>query len=85
MVAVPLKINRKRKVFGIGHKRGIEISSAGIRWVEVKYDGAAPFIVGSAIERIPEGLVVPSFAKENIDDKKSLKNHIINTIPAGKR
>lgn len=65
--------------------RGLDIADDGIRWAETKGGSLKPQLIQSACGKIPEGLVKPSFAKENIIDKEALRARILETIPAGKR
>lgn len=72
-------------MFGSRFKRGIDISPGGIRWVEMKGGASSAVIAGAASGEIPEGLVNPAFSKENVTDRESLKSHLIDVIPAGRR
>ncbi len=69
----------------MGIKRGLDISSRGIRWVEIRGDGQKAKLCQSACTVIAGKMVSPAFASENIPDKQALKAELLNTIPAGKR
>lgn len=66
-------------------KRGISISPSFLSWVEVGGALSQPAINSSSIEPLPEGLVIPSFARENVSDPSALKELINKTIPSGKK
>jgi len=72
-------------MFGKNFKRGIDISPQGIRWVELKAEGDSFVSSDARFVEVPEGLIGPSFAKENISDKDMLRSLILEAIPAGKR
>lgn len=72
-------------MFGRKLRRGIAVSPSFLSWVEVSNSKGQPVLVGSAMEELPEGLIVPSFARENISDHSSLKDIINKLIPGGKR
>lgn len=66
-------------------QRGIVISPSFLSWVEVGGTSAQPVLVGSCLEELPEGLVTPSFARENITDSSLLREIMEKLIPAGKK
>ena len=66
-------------------KRGIAISPSFLSWVEVGGTSKEPALAGSGVELLPEGLVNPSFARENIPDRSGMREVLNKVVPVGKR
>ncbi len=70
--------------FNRTHKT-IDITSDSVRFVEIEGSGSMPRLIHAATDDLPDGLVVPSFAKSNISDRELLKEKISALIPDKKR
>lgn len=72
---------KEMKLFPRGLKRGIEISSDSIKYAEIKTGEGGPILFRTLCQNIPEGLVNPSFSKENITDREALSTCLMKAIP----
>lgn len=72
-------------MFKTNTKRGIELSSAYVSWVEMKVAKKGPRLTQFSSNKLPDGAIKPHFGKENIGDRSNLQDIIMQTIPEGKK
>ena len=73
------------KLFGSINKKAIFISPEFVLWGEIRTGKSKPELISCDFKALPEGLVNPHFGKENISDKKILREIIEEVLPTGKR